>query len=499
MGNMDLLAIAPEITLLLGAVLVLMVAVGSDLGSKAWAWIAGLSLTLAWVFSVWQWRWVDGDGAQLSFGLDVPQVDRLPMIVTDHFSAFAGIAIFLVAGIALAGGWKLVDSLGGRGAEFVALALLAVAGMHLMTNSANLILLFMALETASIALYVIAGFTRKERNSDEAAMKYFLLGSFASAIFVYGVALMFAATGSTSLYGSGGIDAFFTSVVLIEDGVLMAAIALIIVGLGFKVSAAPFHQWAPDVYQGAAGGAVALMASGVKIAGFAALARILVGALSVQIGAWAPALAVIAALSVIVGTGFAIAQDDLKRMLAYSGVAHAGFIMTALVDGGGGIPAMWFYVVTYAVELVGVFTVIAVIGGYRTGAFKIESLAGLSQRSPSLALAMSVLMLALAGIPLTAGFVSKFVVFAAAIDAGYTWLVVVGLVTAVGGLYFYLRTIAVMYFKSPVPVDVPGATRGRIPVGWASGIVIWLAVGATVFAGIDPWPLLELARHALPL
>jgi NADH-quinone oxidoreductase subunit N len=186
-------------------------------------------------------------------------------------------------------------------------------------------------------------------------------------------------------------------------------------------------------------------------------------------------------------------------MLAYSGVAHAGFIMTALVDGGGGIPAMWFYVVTYAVELVGVFTVIAVIGGYRTGAFKIESLAGLSQRSPSLALAMSVLMLALAGIPLTAGFVSKFVVFAAAIDAGYTWLVVVGLVTAVGGLYFYLRTIAVMYFKSPVPVDVPGATRGRIPVGWASGIVIWLAVGATVFAGIDPWPLLELARHALPL
>jgi NADH-quinone oxidoreductase subunit N len=241
------------------------------------------------------------------------------------------------------------------------------------------------------------------------------------------------------------------------------------------------------------------MAAGVKIAGFAALARILVGALSVHIESWAPALAVIAAISVIVGTGFAIAQDDLKRMLAYSGVAHAGFIMTALVDGEGGLPAMWFYVVTYAIELVGVFTIIAVVGGYRRGAFKTESLAGLSQRSPSLALAMTVLMLGLAGIPLTAGFVSKFVVFAAAIDAGYVWLVVVGLVTAVGGLYFYLRTIAVMYFKSPVPADAPGTARAGVRVGTISGIVIWLAVAATVITGIDPWPLLELARHALPL
>lgn len=496
---MDLLAIAPEVTLLLAAVLVLMVAVGGNQGSRTWAWVAAFGLTLAWIFSVWQWRWVDAEGPQLSFGLDVPQIDRLPMIVTDHFSAFAGMAIFLVAGLALAGGWKLVESLGRRGAEFVALVLLAVAGMHLMTNSANLILLFMALETASIALYVIAGFTRTERDADEASLKYFLLGSFASAIFIYGVALMFAATGSTSLYGTGGIESFFSSVILLEDGVLLAAIGLLIVGLGFKVSAAPFHQWAPDVYQGAASGAVALMAAGVKIAGFAAMARILVGALSVRIDDWAPALAVIAAVSVIVGTGFAIAQDDLKRMLAYSGVAHAGFIMTALVNGAGGVPAMWFYVATYAVALVGGFTIIAVVGGFRRGPFKIESLAGLSQRSPSLALAMALFMLALAGIPLTAGFVSKLVVFSAAIDAGYTWLVVVGLVTAVGGLYFYLRTIAVMYFTSPIPADVPGTARGPISVGRAAGIVIWLAVGVTVFLGIDPWPLLELARHALPL
>ena len=492
MTNIGFLPIAAEIFLLGGAVLVLMAAVTLNLGKRAWAIIAGASFALSFAVAWVQWWRLDDVGAQLHY---LGQFGRTPMVVMDYFSVFGGGLVIAAGGIALLGGWRLVDTLDKRGAEYVALVLLAVAGLHIMVISANLIMMFIGLETASIALYVVAGFVREEKNSDEAAMKYFLLGSFASALFIYGVALAYAATGSTSIYGETGIVSYFAERIIIDQGVLLIGIALMIVGLGFKVSAAPFHQWAPDVYQGAPGGAVPLMASGVKIAGFAALARVLAVAFESNISDWAQVVAAVAALSVLVGTLLAIAQSDFKRMLAYSGVAHAGFMLTALVAGQDGIPSLWFYLGTYSFQLIGTFLIASIISGPRGGANSLDDYRGLAKRSPVLAGALAILMLAMGGIPLTAGFVGKVGVFAAAIDAGYLWLAIVGLVAAVAGLYFYLRLIVLAYFEDPVPelADTPVVTTRSTRVALA------VCVFFTAVFGIIPWPLLNLTAEAVPL
>ena len=491
MNEIAFLPIAAEILLLAGAVLILMAAVTLNLGPRTWAIIAGITLGLSFLVAWVQWWRIDDVGANFHYTGDFL---RTPMVVMDYFSVFGGGLVIAAGGIALLGGWRLVGSLEKRGAEYVALVLLAVAGLHIMVISANLILMFIGLETASIALYVVAGFTREQPDSDEAAIKYFLLGSFASALFLYGIALSYAATGSTSIYGPSGILAFFRTNIP-EPGVLLIGIALMIVGLGFKVSAAPFHQWAPDVYQGAPGAAVPLMASGVKIAGFAALARVLTVAFGASIADWAQVIAGLAALSVVVGTLFAIAQSDFKRMLAYSGVAHAGFMLTALVAGQSGVPGLWFYLGTYAFQLIGTFIIASIISGAAGGASPLDAYRGLAKRSPVLAGALALLMLAMGGIPLTAGFVGKVGVFAAAIDAGYLWLAIVGLVSAVAGLYFYLRLIVLAYFHDPdpaladVPITAPRSTR----------LALAVCVSFTLLFGVLPWPLLNLTSEALPL
>jgi len=489
--NIAFLPIGPEVVLLGGAVLVLMAAVALNLGRRDWAIVAGVSLVSSFLLAWVQWLRVDDVGTQLAFSARGMSTVRSPMVIMDAFSAFGGMLLFLVALLAVAASWRLVAELGTRGAEFVALLLLATAGLHIMVISANLVMLFIGLETASIALYVVAGFARTEPHSDESALKYFLLGSFASAVFLYGIALVFAATGSVSIYGSGGILSFFRDapVALLDVGVLLAGIALMIVGLGFKVSAAPFHQWAPDVYQGAASGAVPLMAAGVKVAGFAAMARVLVGAFPSRIDDWSPVLAVLAALSVVVGTLGAIAQRDVKRMLAYSGIAHAGFMLTGLVAGIDGLPAMWFYLATYAFQLVGAFTVVAVVSGSRSGRSSFDDYPGLAQRAPALAAAMATFMLGMGGLPFFTGFVGKIGVFEAAIGAGYLWLVIVGLVASVAGLFFYLRIIVLMYFEDAT-AQAPHTTRG-------SGAVLAVTAVVTLLLGIVPWPLLNLVEHAL--
>ena len=513
MGDIAFLPIAPEVILFGGALVVLIGHVAFGWQRRSWAIVSAGALAGATVFSWLQWLRVDDlGGGALHFGSnalgDVPFA-LSPMVVMDHFSAFAGMLIFVVAGLALAAGWNLVGSFESRGAEFVALVLISVAGMHLMASSANLIMLFIALETASISLYVVAGFDRDRPNSDEASMKYFLTGSFASAVFVYGVALAFAAFGSTSLYGIGSISSPLQDAeelfvgfdrVIENPGVMLAAIAFIIVGLGFKVSAAPFHQWAPDVYQGAPGGAVALMSSGVKIAGFAAMARILAGALDDPLlrDEWSSVVAALAALSIVVGTAMAIVQTDFKRMLAYSGVAHAGFILTAVVAGVEGVPAMWFYLATYAFQLVGAFTIASVVSGHRAGPSAITEYAGLYARAPILAGSLATLMMAMGGIPTTAGFVGKLGVFQAAAANGYLWLVVLGVVSAAAGLFFYLRIIVVMFFE-PAAAEGPGAARAPLSATRVTTAVILITVFMTVILGLVPWPLLNWVQWAVPL
>ena len=506
MKDVAFLPIAPEIVLFGAALVVLIGHVAFGWGSRIWAWVTGTAVAAAIGLSWIQWLRVDemASGA-LHFSFKGAEADFvvLPALVMDHFSAFAGMLIFSVAGLALVAGWGLVRTFESRGAEYVALVLISVTGMHLMAASANLVMLFIGLETASIALYVVAGFDRSRRNSDEASMKYFLMGSFASAIFIYGVALAFAAFGSTSLYGVGSIgDPWDEAVRGIADnpGVMLASVAFIIVGLGFKVSAAPFHQWAPDVYQGAPGGAVGLMSAGVKVAGFAALTRIFVAAFDVTVPRedWATALAVVAAISIVVGTVFAIVQTDFKRMLAYSGVAHAGYILTGIVAGIDGVPSMWFYLATYSFQLVGAFTVAAIVSGQRGGPNAIADYVGLYARAPLLAMSLGTLMIAMGGIPATSGFVGKLGVFSAAAGNGYLWLVVIGVVAAAAGLFFYLRVIVVMFFEQPAGAG-PGTALAPLSVGRGPIMVVLVAVAITLFFGLVPWPLLNWVQWALPL
>lgn len=483
--SITFLSIAPEVTAGAAVVLLLLVEVTWKPRAAVWALIAGAGLAAATVLAGWQW--VAHRGAEAGTFYN-------GMVAVDGFAALAGMLVFILAGLGLLSAWPLIVSQGRRGAEFIALVILAATGGHLMAAAADLIVLFIGLEVLSISLYILAGFTRERGDADEASMKYFLLGAFASAVFVYGAALVFAATGTTTIYGAGGMAEYLAGTVLLRPGILLAGVALLMVGMAFKVTAAPFHVWAPDVYQGAPGGVTGFLAAVAKVGGFAALARVLTVALGERSPDWVPAVAVLAALSVVVGTVLAIVQDDVKRLLAYSTVAHAGFVLIALVAGRNGIEGMWFYVATYAVQLLGAFAVAAVVSGAGQGRSPLSDYTGLGRRSPFLAATMTLLLLAMAGIPLTAGFVGKVAVFRAAIDAGYLWLVILAVLATVAGLYFYLRVIVVMYMA---PAEGALATAPRVP--WGARLALAFAAAATIVLGLAPWPLLEMLRDALPL
>ncbi len=477
------IAILPEIALAAGAAAVLLIEVQWKPAANRLGWVAGISFALAMAFTIVQWL-------TASDALAVGQIGSLlgfsGMVLMDGFAVFGRLALLAIMGLGLMSGWRFVTGLGRRGAESIALILLATAGFSIMIASNNLVMMFLGLEVGSISLYVLAGMTRDTSRSDEAAMKYFLLGSFASAIFIYGVALLYAGTGRFDVLGMRG---FFSGVIVTAPAVILIGIALVIVGLGFKVSAAPFHSWAPDVYQGAPAGITGYMAAMAKVAGFLAIARILITGLPQYEQSWAPVLAGVAALSMAIGAFMALVQSDVRRLLAYSGVAHAGFIMTGLV--GGTFTGMLFYVAVYALQLVGAFAIVAAVSGSASSASDIDDYRGLVRRSPVLAVSLAVLLLGMAGLPLTSGFVAKFGVFAEAWAGGFEWLVILGVLTSVVTFAFYLRVIVMMFMEeSESDLAAPST-----PVRWAVG----LAVLGTVLFGILPEPLLRLAADAFPL
>jgi NADH-quinone oxidoreductase subunit N len=328
-----------------------------------------------------------------------PNVERFPfagMIVVDGFGILARCVLFVVTGLAVATGWGLFERLGRRAAEALALVALSAAGFSIMAVSLHLMMMFLGLEIGSIALYILAGITREHSESDEAAIKYFLLGSVASAIFIYGVALTFAGTGELNILDQA---AFMANTILFSPGVVLIGVALMVIGLAFKVSAAPFHSWAPDVYQGAPAGVVGFMASAAKVGAFVALWRILGIGFPALDESWAPVVAAIAALSMVVGAVLAVVQDDVRRMLAYSGVAHAGFILTGILSGAEGMRGVWFYLAVYTLQLVGAFGVVAAVSGASGSRSAIAAFAGLGRRQPVLALVFSTLLLGMAGLP----------------------------------------------------------------------------------------------------
>ena len=492
MENVAFLPVAFEAVLLAGALIVLLVAVVAGRSVKIWGPLAGLAFLLAAGVGLIQWQSVADSGGGLYFSTQDLQILRSPMVVLDGYSAFAALLLGLVGFTALLGAWDLITRLGKRAAEFVALMLLSVAGLHMMAASPNLVVIFVGLETASISFYILAGFLRDRANSEESSLKYFLLGSLASALFLYGVALTFGATGSLTIYGANSIRDFFSLTIVTEPGILLVGMALMLIGLFFKISAAPFHQWAPDVYQGAPSGAVALMAAGVKVAGFAALGRIFIGGLISQIDTWAPVFAVIAVFSMILGTTMALVQTDLTRLLAYSGVAHTGYLLASLLGGLDGIPAMWFYVATYAFMIIGGFTVVSVVSGPGSTSAPISSVRGLARRSPEIGWLLAILMFGMSGMPFFAGFVGKILAFVAAGSSGYLWVVIVGTLTTVIGLAFYLKVVALVFAK-------PESDEEPIQASLSSRFAIIIATAVTLVFGIVPWFLLDIVRDALPL
>ncbi|MEE9177695.1 MAG: NADH-quinone oxidoreductase subunit N [Acidimicrobiia bacterium] len=477
------IAILPELVLALGAVAVLLVDVQWKPATRVLGVISAITLVVAISFTMLQWAQA---GDALEFGGLGALVAFSGMVVMDGFAVFGRFVLLVMTGLGLLAGWKLIESLNRRGAEAIALVLLATTGFSIMVASNNLVMMFLGLEIGSISLYVLAGMTREKIKADEAAMKYFLLGSFASAIFVYGVALLYAGTGQLEILA---IRQFFTEFFVTSPAVILIGLALIIVGLGFKVSAAPFHSWAPDVYQGAPAGVVGYMAAMAKIAGFLAIARVLLTGVPQLDANWLPVIAGLSALSMLVGSIIALVQNDVRRMLAYSGVAHAGFILTGIV--GGATTGMLFYVSVYAIQLVGAFAVVAVVSGPGSSGSSIDEYRGLARRSPALGAAFAVLLLGMAGLPLTSGFIAKFGVFSEAWANGYGWLVIVALLASVIAFAFYLRVIVVMYMDETEEEAVLVSATAR----WVLGI----AVVGTVLAGILPAPLIDMAANAFPL
>jgi NADH-quinone oxidoreductase subunit N len=373
--------------------------------------------------------------------------------------------------------------------EYYALVLLAATGMMMMGSATDLIAVFLSLEIFSLALYILTGLQRENPASTEASMKYFLLGAFASAFFVYGAALVYGAAGSTQY----SAIAAALSAGQGDKALLYPGIALLIVGFGFKVSLAPFHQWTPDVYQGAPTPVTAFMSVGTKAAGFAAFTRALLIAFPAQQVNWGWALAILAILTMTLGNFAALRQTSLKRMLAYSSIAHAGYILVGLTPGIlVSANAALFYLFTYAFMNIGAFAIVIALEKAQENDALQNRAAGIAERWPWLALAMAIFMFSLSGMPPLAGFFGKFFIFEAAVKGGWTWLAVIGVLNSAVGVYYYLRVTVAMYFE-----QIGSETAGERPAWAPLQVGVALAAIFTVLIGIYPSLWTNLFRSGI--
>jgi len=424
------------------------------------------------------------------------------MVCVDEFSVFFHVLICAISAVVILASFEYLETQHIPGGEYYGLILFGTVGMVLMSSAVELVLIFIALEISSIATYVLAGFRRRAATSAEASIKYFLLGSFATAFFLYGVALMFGATGSTSIYTisnalQSGQVTLGASSIAVSYGLVYVAVALMFVGLGFKIACAPFHVWTPDVYEGAPAPVVALMSTGPKAAAFAVLLRILFGATIDAGKAWFWLVWISAALSMTLGNLGALLQNNVKRMLAYSSIEHAGYLLVAFAARGDiGIAAAIFYAASYAAMNVGAFAVVSHFARTDERYVNFEDYAGLGKRSPVLAATLTIFLLSLLGLPATGGFFAKFYVFNAAIKSDLIWLTVIGLVNSAIASYYYLRLIVVMYMQEPQPGEEK--LQMRAAPGLTAALVITAVI--TIWLGIRPAGVLDYAtRGALRL
>jgi len=411
------------------------------------------------------------------------------MFVHDGISVFFTLLICSIGIVAVLLSWDFVKRLRINLGEYFALLLFSTAGMIVMAASNDLVTVFLGLELMSLPLYVLVGFRRGHLESNEASLKYFLLGAFASGFLLYGIALLFGATGTTNL---GTMAAFLSDSPMKANAMLWTGAALVVVGFGFKVSVVPFHMWTPDAYEGAPTSVTAFMSAGAKAAGFAALLRLLLNVLGGQHELWAPLLSVLAVMTMTVGNVTALLQTNVKRMLAYSSIAHAGYVLVAVVAGGrDGASAALFYLAVYSFMNLGAFGILTLLGKDLDERVLVSDLAGLGFRKPWLGLAMTLFMLSLGGIPPTAGFMGKVFVFGVALKAGLVPLTIIGVLNSVVSVFYYLRITVAMYMEEPKgePTQAIGGAAATVAIALSAFLVLWW--------GLQAHALLEHAQRSV--
>ncbi len=475
MSANDLIAVLPFLIVTVGGVALLLIDLALPAEQKSvTAWLSVGTLVVA------------GLAALLLTGI-APFNAFQDMVRADGYAFFLDALLAAIGVLAVLMALRYNEARGIMRGEFYALMLFSIGGMMLMGHATNLLMVFVAVELLSIPLYILCGIARPRLESEESAMKYFLMGAFASGFLVYGIALVYGATGTTSLPALSAILSAGGARPAYDPAMLFAGAALILVGLGFKVAAAPFHMWTPDVYEGAPTTVTAFMATATKTAGFAAVLRVFLFGFQPLLPEWQPIVALIAALTMVVGNVAALVQNNVKRMLAYSSIAHAGYALAGVAAGSeAGAAGVLFYLAAYAFTTLAAFAVMTAMGSGAEENQTFNAYAGLGRRRPTLGIVMAVAMFSLIGIPPTAGFVGKYFLFGATVAAGLTWLAAIGVLTSVVSSYFYLRLVMTMFMREPETEGEP------IPANAPRSLAAAVSVAAVFIFGLLPAPLLSM-------
>jgi NADH-quinone oxidoreductase subunit N len=477
MQNINFAAIMPSLVLACFSMVLLLVNAFSRRGATTHVAVISLLALVATAFSTFS-AW---NNAAAGFAGHV---------VLDNFAIFFTMVFLIAAALSILMSDAYLKREGYPIGEFYPLILLCTVGAMLMASGTDLMTIFLGLEVLSVSLYILAGFFRGQKRSNEAGLKYFLLGAFSTGFLLYGMALIYGVTGTTNLVDIAGFYSQFPAAA--TNMMSLAGLLLMSTGFLFKIAIAPFHMWTPDVYEGAPTPVTAFMSAGPKAAAFAAFMRILLVSMGSMHSTWQSALWVLAVLTMVAGNFIALNQTNLKRMLAYSSIAHAGYALVGLVAASEiGVSGVLYYMLAYTFMNLGAFAVLVLIGKKGEDNLTLEGVKGMGYKRPLLAVLLSICLFSLMGIPPTAGFTGKFYIFAGAVNAGFIWLAVLGVLNSAVSLYYYLRIMVFMYFKDPEEEFewvklTPGAT-----------VCVVISVIAVLYMGIIPGGIMSLARQAL--
>jgi NADH-quinone oxidoreductase subunit N len=475
--EIDLYLIAPEIIISAFGFLVLLVSVFSrSVGRKNYLGMIGLI------------------GIIIAFFYTLPQIGSVKsgfggMFISDGYALFFKILFLIISFLTILISMAYTQREGIEFGEYYALVLFGTLGMMLMAAGTHFITIFLGLETMSISIYILAGMMREDRRSAESALKYFLLGAFATGFLLYGIALIYGATGSLYLKD---VASYIASKNLLRNPMLLMSLVFLTIGFGFKIASVPFHMWTPDVYEGAPTSITAFMATGVKAAGFSALIRVFFSGLAAFRPDWTSIMWAICVATMTVGNIVAISQTNIKRMLAYSSIAHAGYILVAFVAGNDlGTSGILFYLMAYAFMNIGAFTCVILLGKKGEENILINDYAGIGFKYPLLAASMTIFLLSMAGIPPLGGFMAKFYVFSAAVKSRFYWLAILGVLNSAVSVYYYLRVTVLMYFRESER-EITG-----LQFSPASVIALILTLIGTLYMGIFPANVLSFAQRSI--